>query len=122
MQSMGRQALSTKEDAPELGFPKAPRPSLVPVGTTDIGPGEYRPPPAACEKQLDSRKPTCGTIKFGEGYRAGGMRNSHDMSDPAPGPGSYRIPGGIATKAKGSPFRDSPTAILSGREKFGSPW
>jgi hypothetical protein len=37
-------------------------------------------------------------------------------------PGSYQLPGGIATKAKGSPYRDSPAATLSGRNKFGSPW
>jgi hypothetical protein len=37
-------------------------------------------------------------------------------------PGSYSIPGGIGTKTRGSPYRDSPTAILSGRTKFGSPW
>lgn len=122
LQSMGKQILSTKTESPILGFPKAPRQSMVPPGTSDIGPGEYRPPPAACENQLDSRKNTCPKVKFGEGYRAGSHKAAPNLSDPAPGPGSYRIPGGIATKAKGSPFRDSPTAIMSGREKFGSPW
>lgn len=122
LQSMGKQVLSTKVEGPTLGFPKAARPTLIPPGATDIGPGEYRPPPAACENQLDSRKPTCGKIKFGEGYRTGTHKAAPDLSDPSPGPGAYQIPGGIATKAKGSPFRDSPTAIMSGREKFGSPW
>ena len=37
-------------------------------------------------------------------------------------PGSYTLPGGIATQAKGSPFRNSPAATLSGRGKFGSPF
>lgn len=122
LQSMGRQVLSTKNDSPILGFPKAERPTLIPPGTSDIGPGEYKPPPAACEVQLDSRKPTLGRVRFGEGYKTGGHKPPPNLSDPTPGPGSYRIPGGIATKARGSPFRDSPTAIMSGREKFGSPW
>jgi hypothetical protein len=114
--------LSTKTDVPQPAFPKASRPSLVPPGTTDIGPGEYKPPPAACENQLDSRKPTCSKIKFGEGYRAGNDKKPLELLDPSPGPGSYKIPGGISTKARGSPFRDAPTAVLSGRNKFGSPW
>ena len=122
IESMGKQVLSTKLGSLELGFPKSSRPTLVPPGSTDIGPGEYKPPPAACEKQFDSRKPTCATIKFGEGYRAGVAKDNYDLSDPLPGPGSYQLPGGIATKAKGSPYRDSPAAILSGRNKFGSPW
>lgn len=37
-------------------------------------------------------------------------------------PGSYTLPGGVATRARGSPFRDSPAATLSGRVKFGSPF
>lgn len=124
LQSMGKQVLSTKEGGMEVGFPKAPRPTLVPPGTTEIGPADYKPPPAACEPQLDSRKRTCATIKFGEGYHANrdDSRKNFDFSDPAPGPGSYRLPGGVATKAKGSPFRNSPAAILSGRTKFGSPF
>lgn len=122
LQSMGKQVLSTKQGGNEIAFSKAPRPSMVPPGQTDIGPAEYQPPPAACEPQVDSRKPTCATIKFGEGYRSGGHKSKFDFSEPSPGPGAYRLPGGIATKAKGSPYRDSPTAIMSGREKFGSPW
>ena len=128
------------------GFPKADRPTMVPPGTSDVGPGEYGPFRAACEPQVDSRKVTCGSIKFGTGYRkgnfpshsltyslthslthslihsSGGGLVKQDLSEPSPGPGSYTLPGGIATKAKGSPFRDSPTAIISGRNKFGSPW
>eukprot|EP01040_Poterioochromonas_malhamensis_P002544 gene2544-2705_t len=123
LQSMGKQVLSTKVGAMVVGFPKADRPTLIPPGTTDIGPAEYKPSPAACEEQIDSRKPTCGKIKFGEGYKSGGNdRDKHDLSDPTPGPGAYKLPGGIGTKTKGAPYRDSPTAILSGRNKFGSPW
>lgn len=123
LQSMGKQVLSTKRGALELGFPKAARPTMVPPGTTDIGPAEYKPPAAACEPQVDSRRKTCATIKFGEGYATtNGERRKFDFSDPSPGPGSYQLPGGIATKAKGSPYRDSPTAILSSRQKFGSPF
>jgi len=53
------------------GFPKADRPTMVPPGTSDVGPGEYGPFRAACEPQVDSRKVTCGSIKFGTGYRKG---------------------------------------------------
>jgi hypothetical protein len=124
LQSMGKQVLSTKTGNMEVGFPKAPRPTLVPPGTTEIGPADYKPSPAACEPQVESRKRTCATIKFGEGYNSNhnNERKKFDFSDPAPGPGSYRLPGGVATKAKGSPFRNSPAAILSSRQKFGSPF
>lgn len=122
LQSMGKQVLSTKQGGNMVVFPKGERPTLIPPGQTDIGPAEYKPAPAACEPQLDSRKRTCATIKFGIGYRSGSLKEKPDFSEPSPGPGAYQLPGGIATKAKGSPYRDSPTAILSGRNKFGSPW
>jgi hypothetical protein len=121
--SMGKQPLSTKKRAVEPGFPLAPRPSLVQVGTTEIGPGEYGVPPAACDVQIDSRKPTCASIRFGGGY----TRNKNkiekvDLSEPSPGPGSYVLPGGVATRSTGAPYRSSPAASLSGRNTFGSPW
>lgn len=122
IQSMGKQVISTKKAAEAMKFGKAPRGSLVPPGTTEIGPGQYQPPPAACENQVDSRKPTCGKIKFGEGYRSGQNHKKFDFSEPSPGPGSYKLPGGVATKAKGTPYRSSPAISISGREKFGSPW
>lgn len=122
LQSMGRQVLSTKPGPGQAIFPKSDRPSLVAPGTTDIGPGQYEPPPAACENQVDSRKPTCGTIKFGTGYKKGGGIVKPNLSEPSPGPGAYVLPGGVATRARGSPFRDSPAATISGRNKFGSPW
>ena len=123
LQSMGKQALSTKPGAMITGFPKAPRPSMVPPGSTTVGPGEYGPPSGACEPQVDSRRPTCGSIKIGIGYRKESSKSSKlDLREPSPGPGSYTLPGGVATKAKGSPYRDSPQATISGRNKFGSPW
>ena len=86
MYSMGKQVLSTKDQAPIVQFGKAPRPSMVAPGTTEIGPGQYQPPPAACEMQVDSRKPTCGKIKFGEGYRSGSNKlPNFDFSEPSPG-------------------------------------
>jgi hypothetical protein len=122
MYSMGKQVLSTKHAAVVPGFPLAPRPSMEIKGGAAVGPGEYKQGPAACEPQVDSRRPTCGTIKFGTGYRRGGSLDKQDLSEPSPGPGSYYLPGGVATAAKGSPFRNSPAAMLSGRNKFGSPW
>lgn len=123
LQSMGKQVLSTKTKNPEIPFGKAERSSLVKSGASDIGPADYKPPPAACEKQIDSRKLNNGSIKFGEGYRPNSDRlKKPNLVEPSPGPGSYKLPGGIATKAKGTPYRSSPAAILSGRTKFGSPW
>jgi hypothetical protein len=87
LQSMGKQVLSTKETSMDVGFPKAARPTMVPPGTTDIGPAEYKPPPAACDVQVDSRKATCPTIKFGEGYRPSGKNKTEkpDLAEPKPG-------------------------------------
>lgn len=118
---MGKQKVSTKVDAPIIVFPKAPRPTLVPEGVTDIGPAEYEPPPAACESQLDSRKPTAPNVKFGTGYKKSNFRKP-DLKEPSPGPGSYIIPGSIATHSKGSPWTNAPAVSISGRNKFGSPW
>lgn len=133
--SLGKQPLSTKERAREPGFPLADRPTLIAPGcttiflslifegTTDIGPGEYKPPPAACEEQVDSRKPTCPTIRFGTGFQKNKkVTQKLDLSEPSPGPGSYHLPGGVATKSAGTPYRSSPAASLSGRNAFGSPW
>jgi hypothetical protein len=121
-QSMGPQQLSTKPDAPLPLFPKADRPTMVPPGTTSIGPGQYGLFPGACEEQIDSRKPSCSLIRFGTGYKKQAFTGKPDLSDPAPGPGSYVLPGGVASKSKGTPFRNAPSATISGRNKFGSPW
>lgn len=121
--SMGRQPLSTKHRAQEAPFPHASRPSLIAPGSTEIGPGEYGVSAAACEPQVDSRKPTCSSIKFGTGYQKNRKNNQKlDLSEPSPGPGSYQLPGGVATKSAGTPYRSSPAASLSGRNAFGSPW
>lgn len=121
--SLGKQPLSTKEKARETAFPIAARPSLVAPGTTDIGPGEYKPSPAACEFQVDSRKTSCPTTKFGTGFQKNRKLNAKvDLSEPSPGPGSYQLPGGIAVASSGTPYRSAPAASLSGRNAFGSPW
>lgn len=122
--SMGKQTLSTKERARDAPFSLAARPSLIAPGTTEIGPGEYGVPSAACEAQVDSRKKTQSAIKFGTGYvkNKGGNNTKIDMREPAPGPGSYTLPGGVATQRRGDPYRSAPAASLSGRNKFGSPW
>ena len=121
--SMDKQVLSTKPRANEIPFPHAERPSLVPVGGTEIGPGEYGVPKAACEVQVDSRKTSCANVKFGTGFSKNKMKPMKlDISEPSPGPGSYVLPGGIATKGSGQPYRNSPQATISGRNAFGSPW
>ena len=121
--SLGKQPLSTKERAREPGFPLADRPTLIAPGTTDIGPGEYKPPPAACEPQVDSRKQTCPSIRFGTGFQKNKKNlQKLDLSEPSPGPGSYQLPGGVSTASSGTPYRSSPAASLSGRNAFGSPW
>lgn len=121
--SMGKQPLSTKERSRESPFPLSARPSLIAPGTTEIGPGEYGVPSAACEAQVDSRKPTKSAIRFGTGYSKNkGTMQKIDMKEPAPGPGSYELPGGVATAKRGDPYRSAPAATMSGRNKFGSPW
>ena len=113
MYSMGKQVLSSKHQAVVAGFPTAPRPGLAFKGASDVGPGEYKQGPAACEPQVDSRRPTCATIKFGTGYRKSGAGLvKEDLAEPSPGPGQYKLPGGVATAARGSPYRNSPAAML----------
>lgn len=124
--AFGKQPLSTKHKSNESPFPKAPRPGLVQVGGADVGPGAYGAPRAACEPQVESRKVTCGSIKIGTGYKKGSAAAAKGMqlslSEPSPGPGSYVLPGGVATQQKGTPFRNSPKISMSGREAFGSPF
>ena len=112
LESMGRQSLSTKPQAVIPGFPKAPRGSLVPVGLSEVGPGEYGCGVAACEPQVESTKPTCATVKIGTGWKKGQTSKKYDFSEPSPGPGSYTLPEPRSKRA----------AQLSGRTKFGSPW
>lgn len=81
---MGKQKLSTKLDCPAPVFPKADRPSLVAIGATEIGPADYNPPPAACEPQVESKKKTCPTIKFGAGFKKSIIKKP-DLHEPSPG-------------------------------------
>jgi hypothetical protein len=65
-------------------------------GGSTVGPGEYKGANiAACEPQVDSRKLTAGSIKFGTGYRKGVSTHKSDLSEPSPGPGTYPLPGGM---------------------------
>jgi hypothetical protein len=111
-ESMGKQVLSTKHSGKMVQFGTAARPSMAANSQSDVGPGEYGPLKSACDVQVESTKRTCGTIKFGTGYSKNKGRAKMDMSEPSPGPGSYRLPEARMTRA----------ATMSGREKFGSPW
>ena len=45
-----------------------------------VGPGEYTGANvAACAPQVHSRKVTCGSIKFGTGYRKGANSRKMDL-------------------------------------------
>lgn len=119
VESMGHQSLSTKKDAPQVGFAKSERGTFGTSGTGEVGPGEYSGAyVAACEvKQVESTKASCPKVKFGTEYkkRGGSTGGSIDMSEPSPGPCSYVLPSVIGGK-------DSIKASLSGRNKFGSPF
>ena len=118
---IGKQILSTKKCPAQIVFPHAARSDMVIEGSSDVGPGEYKPPPAACEEQIDSRRKTCPTVKFGTGYQKGHKKTPPvDLSEPAPGPGSYKLPGGIGSESNA--YRNAPKSSLSGRNAFGSPW
>lgn len=43
-----------------------------------------------------------------------------DLSEPHPGPASYKITGDVGTVSM--VYRNAPKASLSGRTSFGSPW
>eukprot|EP00607_Mallomonas_marina_P001927 CAMPEP_0182427526 /NCGR_PEP_ID=MMETSP1167-20130531/18165_1 /TAXON_ID=2988 /ORGANISM="Mallomonas Sp, Strain CCMP3275" /LENGTH=241 /DNA_ID=CAMNT_0024609831 /DNA_START=115 /DNA_END=843 /DNA_ORIENTATION=- len=118
---IGRQFLSTKISPEATFIPSAKRSGLYSESTSDIGPGDYGPPSAACEDQLDSRKKTCKKTKFGTGYQR--MKQNLpkvDLNEPYPGPGSYVIPGQVGGQSQ--IFRNAPKTSLSGRNSFGSPW
>lgn len=111
-EAMGKQPLSTKTNGKVVQFGTQKRPSMAVKGQSDVGPGEYGPMKAACDIQVESTRRTCATIKFGTGYSKQKNNKKMDMSEPSPGPGSYRLPEARMTRA----------ATMSGRNKFGSPW
>jgi hypothetical protein len=85
--SMGKQVMSTKKTGDIVGFSKAPRPSMA-VNSCAPGPGQYKPGPSACDPQVQSNKMSCGSIKFGEGYKKGKGLLKFDAAkyaDPSPG-------------------------------------
>ena len=120
--SMGKQVLSTKPANAIVKFGSAERQGMAVKGASDVGPGEYGAPRGACDVQVTSNKPTCGSIKIGTGYSKKGKLVRGDFSEPSPGPGAYKTLGGVGTRAKGTIYRNSPAATMSGRNKFGSPW
>jgi hypothetical protein len=95
---MGKQPLSVKPAAPNTVFSKSERPngaaSLLNQADPEVGGIPYR---SACEVQIDSRFRTCPMVKLGNGYKRGANDNKVDLSEPSPGPGSYKLPGGIST-------------------------
>ncbi|KAJ8599678.1 hypothetical protein CTAYLR_004726 [Chrysophaeum taylorii] len=120
--SVGKQILSTKQNRGGIGFGTGERPPLLRVHN-DLGPGEYGVGVAACSKQVDSRKKTSGFVKFSQGVRTNEQSLiAKDEEESRPGPGTYRLPSGICGGGASYPFRASPKASLSGREKFGSPF
>jgi hypothetical protein len=120
--ALGKQVVSTIKTEMQCKFLTQERPGLAVKSQSDVGPGEYGAFKSACDVQVESNKKTSGKIKFGTGYRKYVRSEKKDMSEPAPGPGSYDMPGNVGTFATGSPYRSSPSASMSGRNKFGSPW
>lgn len=123
---LGKQLLSTMRtlNAPSFGTS-----SRSPEGENDgsfarPGPGEYENACIpACGKQLDSRKKTLGSIRFGGTYSKVRDAGKEVMGEPAPGPGSYTLPGGLGCRGgAGNPFKTAPAAKMSGRTSFGSPF
>jgi len=120
-QSIGKQVLSTKSTVENPFIPSAPRTGIYDSPTTDVGPGDYGRPPAACDEQKESTKQTCVRTKFGTGYKK--LKENMqkvDLSEPHPGPGSYKITGDVGSTSV--VYRNAPKASLSGRTSFGSPW
>lgn len=108
LESMGKQPISTKRNAPGVLMPKAPIKSTKPINDIEVGPGEYGAGPAAFEKQLQSTKRSCPQVKFGPGYRRNGNIQKPELFEPSPTPYSYQLPGSIATQLKGTPYRNAP--------------
>lgn len=82
---MGRQVLSVYPALPSTVFTSSKKDHSFSGSVMQVGPGEYDPPPGACEPQVDSRKRTCGSIKFGKGYRKGTGITKMNLGEPSPG-------------------------------------
>jgi len=123
-QAVGKQVLSTKQTMRQADFGLGDRPALMTQSAAEVGPGEYTDPVGSCMRQVDSRKKTVPTTKFGKAARDGpviGARNINDHT-ASPGPGSYRLPSGLCGGGASHPYKAAPAASLSGRTKFGSPF
>ena len=121
-EAMGYQIESAKTNPGRIPFGSEERKGMAVVGASDVGPGEYSNIKSACEIQVESTKITSGKIKFGTGYKKFKNEKKLDMKEPSPGPGSYRLPGGLGTVGKGQPYPNSRTVSMSGRNKFGDPF
>ena len=119
--AMGRQALSTRKSSPAPGFGKGKRPPLLLQSTADVGPGEYGPGESACFRQLDSRRRSCRSTKFGTGGRHKPAMGERQTNDDVPGPGTYRLPSGICGAGPAYPYKATPKVSMSGRNSFTSP-
>mmetsp|Transcript_859 Transcript_859/g.2287 ORF Transcript_859/g.2287 Transcript_859/m.2287 type:complete len:273 (-) Transcript_859:112-930(-) len=121
--AMGPQPLSTRTSKPAASFGKGSRPELLQQSTADVGPGEYGTGISACFKQVDSRKRTCSSLKFGTGTRVPKASSKERRAiDRQPGPGQYKLPSGLCGGGSAYPYRSSPKASMSGRENFMSPF
>ena len=82
---MGKQVLSVYPALPVPVFTASRRDEKASINAVLVGPGEYGVAPGACEPQVDSRKKTCPTIKFGRGYRKGATFAKESAISTSPG-------------------------------------
>jgi len=120
--SLGKQVISTKRTMRRADFGSGDRPPLLLETSAEVGPGEYDAITPACEKQVDSRKTTIGTTKFGKASRDSPVIGAKVNSDITPGPGKYKLPKGICGAGASHPYPAAPAPSMAGRTKFGSPF
>mmetsp|Transcript_33253 Transcript_33253/g.43835 ORF Transcript_33253/g.43835 Transcript_33253/m.43835 type:complete len:285 (+) Transcript_33253:132-986(+) len=120
--SLGQQIISTKRTMRRADFGSGNRPPLLINTSAEVGPGEYDATMPACEAQVDSRKTTTGTTKFGKASRDAPVIGARMNTDVTPGPGKYKLPKGICGAGSSHPYKSAPAPSMSGRTKFGSPF
>lgn len=116
--AVGNQVLSTKRNALAAEFGTGERPPLLLV-STEVGPGQYKNPPDACDKQSDSRKRSTAMVRFGKGNRSPIAKLGEAN---APGPGDYELQPALCGGGSSYTMRSAPKCSMSGRNKFGSPF